>query len=126
MTRPRVHRPGRAGVDRAAWLRHTLYIKPGAPWQNAYSESFNSRFRDEFLNRELFSGLTEAKVLGREYRRDYNTRRPHSSLGYQTPKEFAQRSLAAASATLRQPPGCTLPLDQQTNNPNTQNHDTLS
>lgn len=42
------------------------------------------------------------------------------------PKEFAQRSLAAASATLRQPPGCTLPLDQQTNNPNTQNHDTLS
>ncbi len=48
----------------------TLYIKPGSPWQNAYSESFNSRFRDEFLNRELFSGLTEAKVLGKNYRRD--------------------------------------------------------
>jgi transposase InsO family protein len=76
----------------------TLYIKPGSPWQNAYSESFNSRFRDEFLNRELFSGLVEAKVLGKDYRRDYNARRPHSSLDYQTPAEFAQRSLAAAGA----------------------------
>ena len=45
----------------------TLCIKPGSPWQNACSESLNSRFRDEFLDRELFGGLTEAKVLGREY-----------------------------------------------------------
>ena len=70
----------------------TLYIKPGAPWQNAYSESFNSRFRDEFLNRELFGGLTEAKVLGKQHRHWHNQQRPHSSLDDQTPAEFAQRS----------------------------------
>ena len=104
----------------------TLYIQPGSPWQNAYSESFNSRFRDEFLNRELFGGLTEAKVLGKDYRRDYNTRRPHSSLKYQTPAEFAQHSLAAASATLQQPQGCASSLEHQTHNPKTENHETLS
>jgi transposase InsO family protein len=104
----------------------TLYIKPGSPWQNAYSESFNSRFRDEFLNRELFGGLTEAKVLGKEYRRDYNHLRPHSSLAYQTPEEFAQCSLAAASATLRRPPGCALPTDHITTNLNPDNHQKLS
>ncbi len=70
----------------------TLYIKPGSPWQNAYSESFNSRFRDEFLNRELFSGLTEAKVLGTDYRRAYNTRRPHSSLDYPALHRNAEQS----------------------------------
>ena len=42
----------------------TLYIEPGSPWQNAYSESFNSRLRDELLNREIFATLAEAKVLG--------------------------------------------------------------
>jgi len=94
----------------------TLYIKPGAPWQNAYSESFNSRFRDEFLNRELFGGLTEAKVLGKQHRHWHNQERPHSSLDDQTPVEFAQRSLAAASATLRQPQGCALSPEHQTNN----------
>jgi transposase InsO family protein len=104
----------------------TLYIKPGSPWQNAYSESFNSRFRDEFLNRELFGGLTEAKVLGKEYRRNYNHLRPHSSLAYQTPEEFAQRSLAASSATLRKPPGCALPTDQITTNPKPENPQKLS
>jgi len=46
----------------------TLYIKPGSPWQNAYSESFNSRFRDEFLNREAFASVLEAKVLGKQHR----------------------------------------------------------
>lgn len=67
----------------------TLYIEPGSPWQNAYSESFNSRLRDEFLDRELFDSLTEARVLGGGYRREYNERRPHSALGYRTPREFA-------------------------------------
>jgi putative transposase len=84
----------------------TLYIKPGSPWQNAYSESFNSRFRDEFLNREAFATLLEAKVLGRDHRHWHNHDRPHSSLDDQTPAEFAQRSLAAASAPLRRPQGC--------------------
>ncbi len=66
----------------------TLYIEPGAPWQNAYSESFNSRFRDELLDREVFTTLAEAKVLAEDYRRSYNTERPHSSLEYQTPAAF--------------------------------------
>ncbi len=65
-----------------------LYIEPGAPWQNAYSESFNARFRDELLDREIFTTLAEAKVLVEEYRREYNAERPHSSLGYQTPAAF--------------------------------------
>jgi len=66
----------------------TLYIEPGSPWQNAYSESFNSRFRDELLDREIFTTLAEAKVLVEEYRCEYNAERPHSSLGYQTPAAF--------------------------------------
>lgn len=66
----------------------TLYIEPGAPWQNAYSESFNSRFRDELLDREVFTTLTKAKVLVADYRRHYNVERPHSSLSCQTPAAF--------------------------------------
>lgn len=67
----------------------TCYIEPGSPWQNAYAESFNSRFRDEFLNLELFTSLLEAKMLGEEHRYKYNHQRPHSSLGDMTPAEFA-------------------------------------
>jgi putative transposase len=67
----------------------TLYIEPGSPWENAYSETFISRFGDELLKREVFSGLLEAKVLVEEYRNHYNHRRPHSALGYRTPAEFA-------------------------------------
>ena len=80
----------------------TLSIKPGSPWQNAYSESFNSRFRDEFLNREAFASND------------------------QTPAEFAQRSHASASATLRPPHGCALPVPQNTTNPNPENQQKLS
>lgn len=67
----------------------TLYIEPGSPWENAYSESFNSRFRDELLDRELFTSLTEAKVLVADYVKEYNHERPHSALGYETPAVFA-------------------------------------
>ena len=67
----------------------TLYIEPGSPWENAYSETFNSRLRDELLDREVFETLTEAKVLLEDHRLDYNHRRPHSSLGYRPPAEFA-------------------------------------
>lgn len=67
----------------------TLSIEPGSPWGNAYSESFNSRFEDELLNREIFSSVTEAKVLVEQYRLAYNHERPHSALGYRTPVEFA-------------------------------------
>jgi putative transposase len=75
------------------WLEvsrvRTLYIEPGSPWENAYSETFISRFSDELLKREVFPNLLEAKVLAEEYRSHYNHERPHSALGYQTPAEFA-------------------------------------
>jgi transposase InsO family protein len=67
----------------------TRHIEPGAPWQNAYVESFNGKLRDELLERELFSNVLEAQVLSENWRRRYNERRPHSSLGYQTPAAFA-------------------------------------
>lgn len=67
----------------------TLYIEPGSPWQNAYVESFNGKLEDELLGREMFTSLTEAKVLVEQYRVEYNHERPHSSLDYRTPVEFA-------------------------------------
>jgi transposase InsO family protein len=68
----------------------TLYIEPGAPWQNAYAESFNSRLRDELLNMEMFADVREARSLAEWWRSEYNHRRPHSSLDYATPAEFAK------------------------------------
>ena len=77
------------------WLEvsgvRTLYIEPGAPWENAYSETFISRFSDELLKREVFADLLEAKVLVDDYREHYNHNRPHSALGYQTPERNSQR-----------------------------------
>lgn len=67
----------------------TLYIAPGTPWENAYSESFNSRLRDELLDREEFATLKEAQVLIEEHRQEPNDHRPHSSLNYQAPTAFA-------------------------------------
>jgi transposase InsO family protein len=66
----------------------TLYVEPGAPWENGYAESFNSKVRDELLNAEEFNSLLEARVLGQEWRRAYNQERPHSALGYRTPAEY--------------------------------------
>ena len=57
----------------------------GSPWENGYIESFNGKMRDELLNGELFYSLTEAQVLIEDWRRHYNTRRPHSSLAYRPP-----------------------------------------
>jgi hypothetical protein len=73
----------------------TAYIAPGSPWENAYIESFNGKLRDELLDRELFTSLTEAKMLASDYRDEYNRRRPHSALGYKTPAEFAAAQLAS-------------------------------
>ena len=67
----------------------TLYIEPGAPWQNAYAESFNSRFRAEVLSQESFADLAEAKQVSGWWKNHYNHRRPHSSLGYKTPATYA-------------------------------------
>jgi transposase InsO family protein len=63
----------------------TLFIEPGSPWENGYNESFNGKLRDELLNGEIFSTLREAEILIEQWRRHYNTVRPHSALGYQPP-----------------------------------------
>jgi transposase InsO family protein len=90
-----------------AWMvgrgLETLYIEPGAPWENGYAESFNSKVRDELLNAEEFGSLLEARVLAREWRQDYNHVRPHSSLGYRTPAEYGAMVPRADSAALRRP-----------------------
>ena len=78
-----------------------LYIEPGAPWENAYSETFISRLRDELLDREVFANLKEAKVLAKDYRDHYNQKRPHGALGYLTPAEFA--AIEALSAQCSEP-----------------------
>ncbi len=71
------------------WLHHlgvtTAFIEPGSPWENGYIESFNGKFRDELLNREVFDTIMEAKVVIEKWRIHYNTVRPHSSLGYRPP-----------------------------------------
>ena len=85
------------------WLKRvhvkTLFIEPGSPWENGYLESFNGKFRDEFLNRELLDILLEARVLTERWRRYYNEERPHSSLGYRVPvPEAREESYAFLAA----------------------------
>ena len=63
----------------------TAYIEPGSPWENGYCESFNGRMRDELLNGEIFYSLREAQIIIEEWRKHYNTKRPHSALGYRPP-----------------------------------------
>ncbi len=69
----------------------TIYIEPGSPWENPFVESFNSRSRDELLNIEEFATLREARVVVETWRIEYNTYRPHSSLGGLTPAEFKRQ-----------------------------------
>jgi len=68
----------------------TTYIEPGSPWENPFVESFNGRVRDELLNVEDFATLLEAQVVVEVWRREYNTYRPHSTLGGLTPAEYAK------------------------------------
>ena len=72
-----------------SWLERigvkTLFIEAGSPWENGYNESFNGKLRDEVLNREIFFTLGEAQVIIERWREEYNTFRPHSSLGYRPP-----------------------------------------
>jgi putative transposase len=63
----------------------SLYIEPGSPWENGYCESCNGKLRDECLNGEIFYSLKEAKTVIENWRIHYNTRRPHSALGYRPP-----------------------------------------
>ncbi len=68
-----------------------LYIEPGSPWENGYCESFNGKLRDECLNGEIFYSLREAQIVIEQWRIEYNTRRPHSALGYRPPAPEALR-----------------------------------
>ena len=93
------------------WLRdqecRVMYIKPGSPWENGFIESFNGKFRDECLNMHLFRNVQDAKEIVDHWCKDYNEYRPHSSLGYLTPSEFAARASGGLRATpfvpLKQP-----------------------
>jgi putative transposase len=71
------------------WLNNLevgpLFIQPGSPWENGYNESFNGKLRDELLNGEIFYTLKEAKIVIERWRIHYNTKRPHTSLGYRPP-----------------------------------------
>ncbi len=67
----------------------TLYIEPGSPWENGYCESFNGKLRDECLNGEIFYSLKEGQIVIEWWRIEYNTRRPHSALGYRPPAPLA-------------------------------------
>ena len=71
------------------WLQQistqTLFIEPGSPWENGYNESFNGKLRDECLNGEIFYSLKEAQTIIEQWQQHYNTKRPHSSLGYRPP-----------------------------------------
>jgi transposase InsO family protein len=77
----------------ARWLpgkgTQAIPVAPGSPWENGFCESFNSRFRDEFLEAQGFESLADARHKAAWFRREYNTVRPHSALTYKTPKEFS-------------------------------------
>jgi putative transposase len=75
----------------AASAVEARHIEPGSPWQNGRNERFNGSLRDECLNLETFHNRDHARALIKLFGRAYNERRPHSSLGYLTPKEFAER-----------------------------------
>jgi putative transposase len=79
----------------------TALIDPGKRWQNGTAESFNGKFRDECLSLEWFRSRSEAKVVIESWRRHYNEVRPHSSLGYLTPAEFAERLKSQDAAPAR-------------------------
>jgi len=94
------------------WLKaacvKTLFVAPGSPWENGYVESFNSKLRDELLNRELFLHIDELRYVADRWRMDYNHYRPHSSLGYMAPAAFAGMVAKNPSGPQRGklPPGC--------------------
>jgi transposase InsO family protein len=67
----------------------TLFIELGSPWENRYCESFNGKLRDELLNGEIFHSLKEARIIIERWRKHYNEKRPHSSLGYRPPVPVA-------------------------------------
>jgi putative transposase len=103
-------------LDRWAYQRGVRlhFIDPGKPEQNAYVESFNGKFRDECLNEHWFADLKEAREKIEDWRQDYNQRRPHSALGYQTPEEFAAQTAARRASP---PTPVVFPPGNLTNSP---------
>ena len=98
----------------------TLYIEPGRPWQNPYIESYHDKLRDECLNMHLFTNGNHAQQVVEDWRNEYNERRPHSSLKYMTPAEFAAhyRNSSRPTASLRSGNGEDSGVQQQpTENP---------
>ena len=95
-------------LDQWANLRGVTlqFIEPGKPVQNAFSESFNGRFRDECLNESWFVSLRDSRETIEGWRRDYNDVRPHSGLADATPTAFAE-SLLQGAPSLNQPTGLT-------------------
>ena len=85
---------------RLPWLGYVatgmLYIEPGSSWENGYRERFSGKLQDECLNREILYSLKEAQIVIEKLRVEYNTRRPHSALGYRPP------ALAACSLWFHQ------------------------
>jgi len=79
----------------------TAYIERGSPWENGYCESFNGKLRDECLNGEIFYSLKEAQVVIEQWRIEYNTKRPHSALGYRPPAPEAHSSLLSTAPILQ-------------------------
>ena len=95
---------GRVGVE-------TLFIEPGSPWENGYNESFNGKLRDELLNGEIFYSLAEAAVLVEQWRREYNTVRPHSACGGfpPAPEAIKPSPCFLRMPVLHGPPQCSNP-----------------
>jgi putative transposase len=92
------------------WLQQigvqTLFIEPDSPWENGYNEPFNGKLRDELLNAEILYSLKEAKIIIEQWRIHYNTKRPHSSLGYRPP--------APLTRTIKPTPTNQMTIMQQT------------
>ena len=102
-------------ISRVWQLRFLPYFPDqGSPWENGYNESFNGKLRDEFLNGEIFYRLKEAQVLIEGWRREYNTTRSHSSLGYRPP---ASEAMQPNSCMPFMPPLTSAPLMEENNRP---------
>lgn len=99
-------------LDRASVK--TLFIAKGSPWENGYVESFNGRMRDELLNESLFFGIGHARSAIAAWVADYNTERPHSSLGYATPAEFAKTIAATGPDAARDDSSASAPVAHHT------------
>jgi putative transposase len=100
------------------------YIAPGKPQQNGFNESFNGRLRDELLNETLFRSLPHARAVLEDWRRDYNEQRPHSKLGWMTPRDYASAICGDAGDRAAQPDGSAhrplaTPADQGSDQPRT-------